>query len=76
MPDMPTIEDHGVHVYWDCRAGYFVAAIPDIYTCAADGATRAEAVSKLRETFATLKEAYAEEKMAFPGSNPRDAGFG
>jgi predicted RNase H-like HicB family nuclease len=70
MPDAPTIRDYDIHVYWDNRSEYFVAEIPEIPTCAADGATQAEAVSNLGETFAVLKEAYAEEKLAFPRPNP------
>jgi predicted RNase H-like HicB family nuclease len=70
MPDIPTIKDYDIHVFWDNRAEYFVAEIPEIYTCAADGATQADAVSNLQETFAVLKEAYAEEKIAFPKPMP------
>jgi predicted RNase H-like HicB family nuclease len=70
MPDVATIKDYDIHIYWDSRAEYFVAEIPEILTCAADGATQAEAISNLEETFAVLKEAYAEEKLEFPRPNP------
>ncbi len=70
MPVTPTIKDYDIHVYWDSRSEYFVAEIPEILTCAADGATQVEAVSNLEETFAVLKEAYVEEGMAFPRPNP------
>jgi predicted RNase H-like HicB family nuclease len=40
--------------------------VPEIPTCAADGATQAEALANLEETFAVLKEAYAEEKLTIP----------
>jgi predicted RNase H-like HicB family nuclease len=70
MPDPTTIKDYDIHVYWDNRAEYFVAEIPEILTCAADGATQAEAVSNLEETFAVLKEAYAEEGFSIPRPNP------
>jgi predicted RNase H-like HicB family nuclease len=70
MDPTPTIKDYDVHVYWDERADYFVAEIQEIYTCAADGATQAEAVSNLGETFAVLKEAYLEEKLPFPAPKP------
>lgn len=63
---MHTIKDYAVQVYWDDRAGYFVAEISEIPTCAADGATQAEALSNLEETFAVLKEAYVEEGVVIP----------
>jgi len=67
---MNTIKDYSIHVYWDERAGYFVAEIPEIPTCAADGATQAAALANLAETFAVLKEAYVEEGLAIPSPNP------
>jgi len=63
---MNTIKDYAVQVYWDDRTEYFVAEIPDIPTCSADGATPAEALANLEQTFAVLKEAYHEEKLALP----------
>lgn len=70
MPDVTTIRDYDIHVYWDSRAEYFVAEIPEILTCAADGATQAEAISNLEETFAVLKESYAEDGLSIPGPKP------
>jgi predicted RNase H-like HicB family nuclease len=70
MPNITTIKDYDVHVYWDDRAEYYVAEIPAIYSCAADGPTHGEAVANLQETFAVLKEAYAEEKLTFPRPSP------
>ena len=67
---MNTIKDYAVQVYWDERAGYFVAEIPEIPTCAADGATQAEALSNLEATFAVLKEAYVEEGMSISSPSP------
>lgn len=61
-----TIKDYPVQIYWDARAGYFVAEILEIPTCAADGATPSEAYANLEQTFAVLKEAYQEEKLSFP----------
>jgi len=71
MPNVTTMKDYDIHVYWDNRAEYFVAEIQEILTCAADGATQAEAISNLGETFAVLKEAYAEEMLELPGPSPR-----
>lgn len=67
----PSIKDYAVQVYWDDRAKYFVAEIPEIPTCAADGSTQAEAFANLEETFAVMKEAYLEEGLAMPAPNPQ-----
>lgn len=66
-----SIKDYAVSLTWDDRAGYYVAEIPDISTCSADGPTPADAIAALEETFAVMKEAYAEEKLAFP--HPKEA---
>ena len=65
-----TIKDYAINLYWDERAGYFVAEIPEIATCAADGSTQLEALANLQETFAVLKEAYQEEGMKMPLPSP------
>ena len=70
MNSTSTIKDYDIHVYWDGRAGYFVAEIPEIPTCAADGTTQAEALANLEETFAVLKESYTEESRCFPYPRP------
>ena len=67
---MNTIKDYAVQIYWDARAGYYVAEIPEIPTCAADGATPAGAMTNLEETFAVLKEAYNEEALVLPEPSP------
>jgi predicted RNase H-like HicB family nuclease len=67
---MKTIKDYAVQVYWDDRAKYFVAEIPEIPTCAADGATPADAIANLEETFAVMKEAYTESDLTMPAPNP------
>ena len=66
-----SIKNYPVTLYWDTRAAYYVAEIPDIPTCAADGPTPAEALAALESTFAVMKEAYSEEKLALP--KPKDA---
>jgi predicted RNase H-like HicB family nuclease len=70
MSPTSTIKDYDVHVYWDARAEYFVAEVPEIPTCAADGASQGEALANLEETFAVLKEAYIEEDLSFPKPKP------
>ncbi len=67
---MAIIKDYTIHIRWDGRAGYFVAEIPEIPTCAADGRTSAEALANLEQTFAVLKGAYAEEKFDIPSPDP------
>jgi predicted RNase H-like HicB family nuclease len=61
-----SFKDYEVALYYDPRAGYYVAEIPNIPTCAADGPTPAEAIAALETTFAVMKEAYAEEKLTLP----------
>ncbi len=61
-----SIKDYEVSLYYDSRAGYYVAEIPSIPTCAADGPTPAAAIAALETTFAVMKEAYAEEKLSLP----------
>lgn len=65
-----SFKHYPVMLYWDARAGYYVAEIPDIPTCAADGPTPAEALAALESTFAVMKEAYFEEKLPLP--RPKD----
>jgi len=65
----PTIKEYQVTIRWDERARYFIAEIPEIPTCAADGETHVEALSNLHQTFAVLKEAYVEEKLELPAPN-------
>jgi predicted RNase H-like HicB family nuclease len=64
-----TIGDCEFRVDWDSRAKFFVAEIPELMTCAADGPTPSKAVSNLVETFAMLKEAYADEELSFTHIN-------
>jgi predicted RNase H-like HicB family nuclease len=61
-----TFKQYDIHVRWDSHAEYFVAEIQGICACAADGATRAEALANLEETFVVLKEAYSEYGLSFP----------
>ena len=49
-----SFKNYPVTLYWDARAGYYVAEIPDIPTCAADGPTPAEALAALESTFAVM----------------------
>jgi predicted RNase H-like HicB family nuclease len=73
---MTTIKDYVVQVYWDKRGGYFVAEIPEILTCAADGPTQAEAMANLEEAFVVMREAYAEDGLLLPKPNSSmDDGF-
>lgn len=65
------IRDYQANVYWDEAGPYFVAEIPEIPFCAADGKTVAEAYSNLEETFAVVKEAYAEDGEEIPAPQPK-----
>ena len=69
-PSHLTLRDYDLHVYWDERDEFFVAEVPEIPSCAADGLTQAAAVANLAETFAVLKEAYAEEGLMLPKPDP------
>ena len=69
IPALTAIKNFGIHIYWDRRSKYFVAEIPEIHSCAADGATQAQAIANLEETFAVLKEAYVEGRLDFPKPN-------
>lgn len=62
----PSLKDYAISLYWDTRAGYYVAEVPAIPTCAADGATPADAIAALEITFAIMKEAYSDEKLSLP----------
>lgn len=68
------LRDYPVSMYYDSKKEYFVAYVPSIPSCAADGATTASAIANLEETFAVLKESYLEEGMEFPSPTPT-AGF-
>jgi predicted RNase H-like HicB family nuclease len=67
---MKNIKDYAVQIYWDDRGNYFVAEIPEIPTCAADGTTQAQAIANLEKTFAVMKEAYEESDLAMPAPGP------
>ena len=67
---MKNIKDYAVQIYWDGRGNYFVAEIPEIPTCAADGTTQAEAIANLEKTFAVMKEAYEESDLTMPAPSP------
>ena len=59
-------EEYAVTLRWDSRARYYVAEIPDIPTCAADGHTEADAIAALEATFALVKKAYADKELRLP----------
>ncbi|HEY3755492.1 MAG TPA: type II toxin-antitoxin system HicB family antitoxin [Opitutaceae bacterium] len=61
-----TIRDFQVKITWDAEEKYYIAEIPDILTCSADGSTAAEAYANLEETFAVMKEAHAENGTSLP----------
>jgi len=68
---MPTIRDYATHIYWDERAlGTFVAEIPEISTCSADGNTASRGAGESEQTFAVMKEAYEEENLTIPSPDP------
>ena len=61
----PSFKSYTVCLYWDKRAGYYVAEIPDIPT-GANGRPAGEALAKLETTFTKTKKAYAAAKLSFP----------
>jgi predicted RNase H-like HicB family nuclease len=70
MPFVATIRDHKIQVYWDDLAEYFIAEIPEIFSCAADGTSPCNAVLNFENTFAVLRNAYAETGLEFTKSSP------
>lgn len=62
----PSLQDYQITICFDKKKKYFVASVPDIPSCMADGKDYVTALKKLDETFLVLQKTYAEEKMAFP----------
>jgi predicted RNase H-like HicB family nuclease len=65
------VRDYLVQIYWDNRAGYYVAEIPDIPTCSADAPTRVLALKRLEDTFHLLAAEYRRKECKLPKPRPR-----
>ncbi|HEX8034716.1 MAG TPA: type II toxin-antitoxin system HicB family antitoxin [Ktedonobacterales bacterium] len=55
-----------VVIDWDERGGYFVARVPELNGCMADGPTRAEALANVQEAIELWLDVAREEGWPIP----------
>ena len=60
------VKDYNIELTWSEDNRWWVADIPDIPFCAADGPTPENALAALDETFEVLQEVYKEDDESFP----------
>ena len=59
-------ENYSVDLSYDPVKHYFVASIPIIPFCSADGKSGDNAIRNLRVTFDMLRDSYCEDGLSFP----------
>ncbi len=59
-------KDYSIHLAWSDDDEAWIANIPDVHFCAADGQTPQKALSALEETFEVLRGVYDEDDEPFP----------
>jgi predicted RNase H-like HicB family nuclease len=70
MKKTHSLRDYQICMYFESNRKYYVASVPAIPFCAADGPTPQAALGNLEETYAVLKESYLEEGMEMPAPTP------
>ena len=60
------MKDYNIELTWSEDNQWWVADIPDIPFCAADGPTPEKALIALNETFEVLHEVYEDDDESFP----------
>lgn len=68
-----TIPRYNVNVFWSAEDGCWVADVPDLKTCAAFGATRAEALAEVERAIAAWLEVARDDGKSIPKARYRPA---
>ncbi len=64
---------YNVNVFWSVADGCWVADVPDLKTCSAFGATRAEALAEVERAMAAWLEVAREDGKPIPKPRYRPA---